>query len=69
MLMSVSKFMSSSTTSGRKLRTVEISTLGVPTVSTASKRGGNRMFSVARTPALSSTTNIFDLSLGIIFIL
>ncbi len=62
-LMSVSKFMSSKTTSGLKVRMVSISTLGEAMSSTSAKRMGSKIFSAERMPALSSTTKILDLSL------
>ncbi|KWW25909.1 MAG: hypothetical protein AUK63_2687 [bacterium P3] len=57
--------MSSSTTSGLKVRMVSISTLGEAMSSTSAKRMGSNIFSADRMPALSSTTKILDLSLDI----
>ena len=58
-LMDVLKFMSSSTTSGRKCSSVLTSVLGEGSVSTSEKCAGNRICNAWRMPALSSTMRIF----------
>ena len=58
-LMLVLKFISSSTTSGRKRSSVETSVTGEGSVSTSAKCSGSRILNAWRIPALSSTISIF----------
>ena len=66
LLYSASKFMSSSTASGRNSSMRRNSSLGDGSSSTSSKCRGSRIFSAWRIPALSSTTSIFPFAFVIV---